>query len=170
MTLTLADQYYLKALDEYPYSLNEVIESLNYALSYDMEHVGANCLMGQLYMEQFNSYDQAEEYFLAALAIDPLHEHSCTGYARLLIWIREYDKSQKVLDHARKLKGVGIAKVMQLESLLNEYKKDYAHAKVLLVSAMEETYDDDYMSFLQREFERVEMKEAKQAQVNYSLA
>ncbi|MCG8582088.1 MAG: hypothetical protein MI866_19340 [Bacteroidales bacterium] len=43
---TLADQYFIKALDQYPYSLEEAIENLGYALSQDGEHSGANYLMG----------------------------------------------------------------------------------------------------------------------------
>ncbi|MEN8119440.1 MAG: hypothetical protein ABFS35_03800 [Bacteroidota bacterium] len=33
MSITLADQYYIKAIDNYPYNLEESIENLNYALS-----------------------------------------------------------------------------------------------------------------------------------------
>ena len=42
---TLADKYYLKAVDSYPHNLEESVESLTLALSYDGEHVGANYLM-----------------------------------------------------------------------------------------------------------------------------
>ena len=62
MALTLADQYYIKALAGYGYDLEEVVENLNYALSYDHEHSGANYLMGKVYMEQFQKFDLAQAY------------------------------------------------------------------------------------------------------------
>jgi len=37
----LADTYYLKALNLYPYDLDQVIEALNFAISYDKDHAGA---------------------------------------------------------------------------------------------------------------------------------
>lgn len=38
METTLADQYYLKALDSFEWCSSEALESLNYALSHDDEH------------------------------------------------------------------------------------------------------------------------------------
>lgn len=38
MAFNLADQYFVKALGMYDYDLEEVVENLNYALSYDPEH------------------------------------------------------------------------------------------------------------------------------------
>ena len=67
MSLTIADQYYLKAVDFYPYDLAQTTEALNYALSYDSEHSQANCLMGRLHMEVLKNFETAEQYFEAAI-------------------------------------------------------------------------------------------------------
>ena len=89
MAITLADQYYLKAVNEYGYDIEVSIENLNYALSYDPEHVGANCLMGQLYVEYFEDYEKAEAYFQAALSSNPQHITTCKQYCNLLIRLWE---------------------------------------------------------------------------------
>ncbi|NNG27070.1 MAG: hypothetical protein HKM87_06060, partial [Ignavibacteriaceae bacterium] len=52
MSITLADTFYLKALDLYPFELDQVIEALNYAISYDNDHAGAHCLLGKLNLYQ----------------------------------------------------------------------------------------------------------------------
>ena len=48
MGLSIADQYYVKAFDNYPFEIENTVENLSYALSYDEHHVQANCLMGQV--------------------------------------------------------------------------------------------------------------------------
>jgi len=48
MTLTKS-KYYFEALDNYPYSLPDCLEALNYALSYDPEDADSLCLMGRIY-------------------------------------------------------------------------------------------------------------------------
>ena len=59
MDLTLADQYYLKAVDNYPYCREFVVEKLNYAVSCDDEHLQALCLLGRLYMYELKEYRAA---------------------------------------------------------------------------------------------------------------
>lgn len=90
MAISLADQYYLKALDEYPYNLEDAIENLNYALSYDSEHSGANYLMGKMYMEQFQNFELAEEYFTDAMSSNPNNIKACESLGRLFITTRKY--------------------------------------------------------------------------------
>lgn len=58
MTLTKS-KYYFEALDNYPYSLPDCLEALNYALSYDPEDPDVLCLMGRMYSEMLNDYEKA---------------------------------------------------------------------------------------------------------------
>ena len=53
------DKYLFQALDNYPYSLEETVESLDYALSYDEKNTVALCLYGRLYAEQLKHYETA---------------------------------------------------------------------------------------------------------------
>ena len=68
----LLDKYLFQALDAYPYNLEEAVESLNYALSYDDKNPIALCLMGQIYAENLRNYEEAKEYYQQALAADML--------------------------------------------------------------------------------------------------
>jgi len=62
MTLTKS-KYYFEALDNYPYSLPDCLEALNYALSYDPEDADSLCLMGRIYSEMLIDYEKAKLYF-----------------------------------------------------------------------------------------------------------
>ena len=50
---TLTNNYIFKALENYPYDLEEVMEALNYALSADDKNTMALTLMGRMYAENF---------------------------------------------------------------------------------------------------------------------
>jgi tetratricopeptide (TPR) repeat protein len=169
MTITIADQYYLKALDEYPYALDISIEYLNYALSYNAEHVGANFLMGRVYMEQFDNYDKAEEYFQEALSNDPSNYKVCDKYSLMLIEIREYDKAEKLIKHMESLRGKDLGELFRTKAYLSEYRKDYEKAELFLNMAMEETYNNDFMGFLRSELDRVQSKLNRTQRYNYSV-
>ena len=71
MTLTKS-KYYFEALDNYPYSLPDCLEALNYALSYDPEDADSLCLMGRIYSEMLIDYEKAKLYFEEAMQCDEL--------------------------------------------------------------------------------------------------
>lgn len=164
----MADQYYIKAVDYYPYNLEEAVENLNYALSYDGEHAGANCLMGRLYGEYFKDYDQAERYFQTALACDPAHADSYEHYGRLLLKVRALGKAQKLLEYAFKVPGANRASLLQVKALLRENQQKFAEARELLKEAMLETFEEDFMLSLESDLARVEKKERMTATFLYS--
>ncbi len=155
---TLADQYYIKALDQYPYSLEEAIESLSYSLSYNEEHVGANYLMGKIYKEQMNNFLKAEEYYIRALASNPEDMNTCMDYIYVLIVLKEYDKALKLINYTIKLKGVDLSKTYSLMALVFEYKREYDKALNLYKEAKFEAYNEDSINFLTNEIKRIKKK------------
>ncbi len=167
MAITMADQYYIKAIDYFPYNLEEAVENLNYALSYDGEHAGANCLMGRLYRDYFKDYEKAEMYFQTALSCDPAHAESCEHYGRLLLNLRSFSKAQKLLDYASGLSGANIARILQLKALLLENQQNYTEAREVLKEAMLQTFDDELMLALESDLVRVEKKERLTAPYRY---
>jgi tetratricopeptide (TPR) repeat protein len=169
MGLTLADVYYLKALDEYDYNLEEVVENLNYALSYDQEHAGANYLMGKLYMEQFQKFDLAEDYFVASLVTEPEHIQTCESYAWLMIRTKRYQEALKLIQYTYTLKGITTPEVIRMEALVYELSRNYIKSKELLHEAMQESYDSVYIDFLENELERVEKKEEYTKMLSYRI-
>ena len=60
---TLVNNYVFKALENYPYDLEEVMEALNYALSYDDKNTMALTLMGRVYAEKLFKYNDAIKIF-----------------------------------------------------------------------------------------------------------
>lgn len=155
---TLADQYYIKALDQYPYNLEEAIENLGYALSHNSEHSGANYLMGKLQQEQLNNFQQAEEYYLKALASNTNDLNVCMAYILLLIIIKEYDKAFKLIDYTNQINGVDMSKTISLKALIYEYQHKYKKALSFYKEAKLEAYNDDCMNYLNNEIKRVKMK------------
>ncbi len=169
MTLTLADQYFLKALDDYPYNLEETIESLTYALGYDDEHVGANCLMGKVYLEQFQDFDKAEEYFIKAMSTDPFDLRTCESYVQLLIKTRQLDQAHKLVRFTKTLTGVDLARWGQMEAEIFELKGEFDRAVALLTEAIAEAMDSELIYALKRQIERVKMKRELKNEFRYSF-
>ena len=153
--ITLADQYYLKALDEYPYNLEDSIENLNYALSYDDEHTGANYLMGKLYFEQFQNQRVAEDYYIKVLQIDMLHIPACLDYTYLLIVKGKFKEALRMIQFSYSIEGITLSKVYQLEALVYENKGDFSRAADLIKIAINRSFDNEYIYFLKDELARV---------------
>lgn len=135
MAITVADQYYIKALSEYPFNLEESIENLQYALSHNQDHVGALYLMGCLYMEQLDEFDLAEEYFQAAIGVNPACFKVYCKYSLLMITIKNFKKAEKLIKYMYKIKGADLACVFQTEAFLCEHQKNFAKALMLLEKA-----------------------------------
>ena len=169
MTLTLADQYFLKALDDYPYNLEDTIESLTYALGYDDEHLGANCLMGKVYLEQFQDFDKAEEYFIKAMSADPFDLRTCESYVQLLIKTRRLDQAHKLVRFTKTLTGVDLARLGQMEAEIFELKGEFDRAVALLTEAIAEAMDSELIYALKRQIERVKMKRELKNEFRYSF-
>jgi tetratricopeptide (TPR) repeat protein len=155
---TLADTYYLRAVDAYPYELEGVIESLKLALSYDSEHVGANYLMGKLYAEQLNDYARAESYYQVALAGDPRNEKVCLDYCLLIITLRDYGRAEKLIGYTRGLPGVDMASIYYLEGLVHEYHREYDSAIQSYEDALLESYNDEFTNNINSVINRVKSK------------
>ncbi|MBN1187951.1 MAG: hypothetical protein JXB49_37095 [Bacteroidales bacterium] len=169
MAFSLADTYYMKAMDAYPYCVEETIENLQYALSYNNEHVGAICLMAKILSEKFKHYTLAESYFEKALMVDPYHFETCVCYAQQLIITFDFMKAEKLLKHAHSLKGVDLSQVYYLEGLMHEYQKDYAKAGELYGKAFENAYNADFILFIEECIARIKKKMDANSEIVYTV-
>ena len=156
---TLADKYYLKAVDLYPFNLEDVVESLKFALSYDNDHVGANHLMGKIYAEQLHDYAKAESYYQIAMAGDPRNENVCLDYILLFITIKEFGKAEKLIAYTRSFKGVDLARILHHEGLIQESQHKYDLAVQLYEQAFLESYNEEYSKFMEAAINRVNAKQ-----------
>jgi len=158
MSLTLADQYYIKAIDNYPYNLEESVENLNYALSYGKDHAGVNCLMGRFYFEQLKDLETAEYYFQNALASDLSHLDTFVWYSMLLIQQRKFSSALKLINQSYKIKGVDLSVMFRLKALVYEYQKQYKKSIQLLKKAYQESFNEEDNQFIKSEIARVKKK------------
>ncbi|GAB5417087.1 MAG: hypothetical protein Crog4KO_19530 [Crocinitomicaceae bacterium] len=137
--------YLMKALDAYPYDLEEAVEALNYALSYEPNNGQALCLMGRLYLEIYRDYNSAINYFEKALE-DNLNMHALYGhYSLALLCAEEFDKADKFLDFAISVKGSDKGLLYSLKAGVLESKQQFAKAKKVLKKARLYTYNDGFM-------------------------
>ncbi len=158
MATTLAETYYLKALENYPWELSEVMENLRYSLSYDDNHPAANCLMGQLQMNQLKNPALAEEYFHKSISEDP--EFTC-GYENLVVLYVHLDrlkKAQQVLNYAQRLPAISRSFIFRSMALILEKQSQFKLSKNYLKSALLESTCNDERIQLGFDLERVKAK------------
>ncbi|MGL2999127.1 hypothetical protein [Flavobacterium sp. RSSB_23] len=100
------DKYLFQALDNYPYSLEETIESLDYAMSYDAKNTTALCLYARIQTEQLQNYEAAKTYFQEALAINIDAVTVYPYYLETLLLNEDYEEASKLIDFALTIKGI----------------------------------------------------------------
>ncbi|MDH7447740.1 tetratricopeptide repeat protein [Aquimarina sp. 2201CG14-23] len=157
----LLDKYLFQALDAYPYNLEEAVESLNYALSYDEKNPIALCLMGQIYAENLRNYETAKEYYQQALAEDMYSLDVYPKYINVLLWNEDYEEAEKLIDFALTLKGTDKAVLYLKKGILYEQKKEYKKALKVLKTAKEHTYNNYFISDIEGDEKRIKDKMPK---------
>ena len=157
----LHDKYVFQALDAYPYNLEEAVESLSYALSYDDKNPVALCLMGQICAEKLSNYETAKEYYQRALAEDMYALNVYPNYINVLLWNEDYDEATKLIDFALTLKGTDKAVLYFLKGILFEQQKKYKKALAVLKLAKEHAYNNYFISDLEQNKKRVKDKMPK---------
>lgn len=152
------NKYVLKALDAYPYNLEEASESLEYALSYDSEDTTALCLMGRMHGEIFKDFEAAKNYFLEALAVNVHTIEVYPHYINVLIWNEDYAEAEKFIDFALGVKGTDKTWLLYRKaSLYEQLKKWNKSLKVIKEARTIATYNCilDWLKMLE---ERIKTK------------
>lgn len=126
------DKHLLNALDNYPYSLSETIESLEYALSYDDKNTMAICLMGRIYAEQLFDYETAKEYFSEAISHNIHALEVYPYYIDTLILNEDFGEAEKLIDFALTVKGMDKVNILFKKAWLKEVLRDFKSAKKVL--------------------------------------
>lgn len=135
MNLSLADQYYLKAMNNFPYALESVVENLQYALSYDDEHHQATCMMGQMQMYLLKDYEQAKQCFEKALYLQPHYTDAYKHLCLLLIWLGQYNKADQLILKALDCPGMDHCTMLRLMGMSQEYQGQFRMAKKIYKKA-----------------------------------
>ena len=131
MTLT-KNKYYFEALDNYPYSLPECLEALNYTLSYDPEDADSLCLMGRIYSEQLRNYDLAKQYFEEAMLCDVTNLNVPQYYIKCLLDNEDFQEAEKLINYSLKIKGIEKSTLWFYRALLSEKRGSFANALTFL--------------------------------------
>jgi tetratricopeptide (TPR) repeat protein len=142
------DKYLFQALDNYPYSLEETIESLDYAMSYDSKNTTALCLYGRIQTEQLQNYEEAKRYFQEALAINIDAVAVYPYYIETLLLNEDFEEAAKLIDFALTIKGINKMAILLKKVQLLERQQDIKGAiklmkEVKLVSFANDTYEID---------------------------
>lgn len=147
--------YLFKALDAYPYELETTIESLNYALSYEAENAFALTLMAKVYGYQLQDLETAKHYFELALAANMDVPGIYVDYVNVLIRNDDYEQAQKLIDYAMGVKATDKALLQLLQGHLLEAQMQLKAAKKAFKKAAKLGMNNDFISFANREKERV---------------
>ncbi|SHL19399.1 tetratricopeptide repeat protein [Chryseobacterium polytrichastri] len=134
MTLTKS-KYYFEALDNYPYSLPDCLEALNYALSYDPEDADSLCLMGRIYSEMLIDYEKAKLYFEEAMLYDVTNLNVPQYYIKCLLDNEDFHEAAKLIHYSLKIKGIDKSTIWLHRSLLSEKRGSLKNALKFLNEA-----------------------------------
>jgi len=158
MGTSLLNNYVLKAIDAYPYELEEAVENLNYALSYESNNTYALYLMGQIQAEQLGDYEQAKVYYAEALANKMDFQKVYYKYIQVLLWNDDFNEAQKLIDFALTVKGIDKGCIWDKQAQLFEIKQEYKSAIKAFKTAKQFGYNDSFISYINSEISRVKSK------------
>ncbi|WP_223609103.1 tetratricopeptide repeat protein [Chryseobacterium sp. OSA05B] len=160
MTLTKS-KYYFEALDNYPYSLPDCLEALNYALFYDPEDADSLCLMGRIYSEMLTDYERAKMYFEEAMQCNVANLNTPLHYIKCLLDNEDLDEAEKLINYALKIKGIDKSRILIQKSLLLEIRGEYKKALEPLKEAKKYSYNKNMVDFLKARIKFVKNKITK---------
>ncbi len=158
MDNTNQNSYLFKAMDAYPYNIEETMEALNYALSYHPEDAQALFLMGKVYAHQFEDMQTAVQYFEAAMMqnmeLTPLYPE----YAYALMRLESYKEAERLLEYALKVIGVDKARMYLIKGQLLECLGEFKTAVKTLKQAKKMGKNNDFISLVNAEMKRIKDK------------
>ena len=157
------NKYYFQALDNFPYNMQETIEALNYALSYEGQNAESLCLLGRVYAEILKDYETAKDYFAEALQENMDSVSTPIPYIYCLINNDDFSEAEKLIDFALKIKGIDKATIYYQKSVILEKKGELKLALKEIKTAKVFTYNENLMSFLdsRKDFIKKKIKDAK---------
>lgn len=152
------NNYVFKAIDSFHYDLEETMEALNYALSYNDKDVTALTLMGRVYAEKLTDYDSAIDYYKQALSekVDDLDVQN--HYIKTLLWNEDFKEADEFIDFALTIKGSDKADLYLKKAVLFEKLKEYKKALSFIKLAKEYTYNNEFLEVVKDQKKRIKGK------------
>jgi len=156
------NNYLIKAVEAYPYDLEEAVESLNYALSYEPNNPVALGLFGRIYADVYEDYETSIQYFESALAENINLTSVYSHYTLVLIHNEDYKKALKFIEFAMTVKSSDKGILLARKVLIFECLRNYKKAMKIIKVAEKNTYNNDFMSYLDEFKKRIKQKMPKQ--------
>ncbi len=165
MSISIADQYFLKANSYYPFWTEFVVENLNYALSYEEYHAPSLVLMGRLQMDLLKNYSAAKHYFEMALAFEPTYVETYEYFSLLCLYIGDYPKVKNLTDRAIKIKGADVPLMRYRRAKMYELMGLHEIAKEEVDKLIKTSGSNKSLNFYKNEKNRlkklIKMRQAK---------
>ncbi|NJM79148.1 MAG: hypothetical protein HC854_04970 [Flavobacterium sp.] len=152
------DKYLFQAMDNYPYCLEETIQSLDYALSYDDKNTTALCLYARIQAEQLFNYEEAKNYFEQALGININAIEVYPYYIQTLLANEDFEEAEKLIDFALTVKGINKAEILIKKIQLHEIKRELKEAKKLLKELKLTVVNNEFNYYLEEAKTRIKEK------------
>lgn len=141
----------LKALDNYPYNIEDCIESLNYALALESDNAVALCLMGRIHAEILKDFEAAKSYYQQALFSDKRYCKIYPNFIVALYELEEYSEALRLVDFALKIKGINkgaiLYKKVEIYDQMKEHKKALKVLDEAVLFARNQGFIDDLEAF-----------------------
>ncbi|TYA73989.1 hypothetical protein [Seonamhaeicola marinus] len=158
MENNLNNTYLFKALDAYPYELEETLEALNYALSYDGKDAQALCLMGRIHAEQLHDYVTAKQYYAEAIANNMEMPNTYEFYIQTLLWNEDYKEAEKLIGFAFSIKGVNKSLLHVFRGIVLEEQGFLKEALKTYKMALKTSTSNCFINSIEGEVNRVKHK------------
>jgi len=138
--------------------LEETVENLNYALSYQSNNAYALYLMARLQAEQLGDYNMAKYYYAEALASKMDFQKVYPRYIQVLLDNEDFTEAKKLIDFALTVKGVDRGLVWCKQGLLFEIKQQYKKAIQAFKTAKRFGVNNDFISHVDSKISRNKSK------------
>lgn len=160
------NNYLIKALDAYPYDIENAIESLNYALSSEPENPIALCLMGRIFYDVYQDYPTAIYYFERALAENVKTISVYTHYLHALTDNEDFEKALKFIEFALTVKGSNKGELYARKAGVLECQQEIDQAKEAIKLAKTFALNSSFMDHLEEFEKRLEKKDSEKKKTN----
>lgn len=161
------NEYLIKAMEAYPYDLAAAWEYMAYAMAYDEEEARVHLLYARFYVEQLNDNAKGVHHFELAMLYAPELIEVYIRYIDTLLVMENMGKAKALINKAEKLAGICKACLYSQEAFIEERSENYEKAIQLLNKAIKWSTNNDEISHLKEQRERVMEKNV--ADTNYSL-
>jgi hypothetical protein len=152
------EKYLFQALDSYPFSLEETIESLDYALSLDPQNTMALTMYGRIYSEQLKNHEVAKTYFEQALSVN-IHALEVYGpYLDCLIQNDDFEEAEKLMAFALGIKGIDVSEILIKKVLILEHQMKLKEAKEAIKEVILANCNNFYLPVIDDMEDRIQEK------------